>query len=308
MQKTICMLIASALIFPLQSFANDLNAALENAKSICLKISTSAQDLKQKSAINTAITGAGTITAGAALYTGIRKADIDKQVQKLDEKLNAIDNLSNEDFMNLLQEMANIEDAINDYQSICTRKKELTEQSKNLGNIRTGLMAANTVTAIAGTAISATNKNTINDIKTDIEQCIEAINKLNFFSVQAKISQDIETHNKLNKIITACSDLERINLEKTEKHNKTSMITSAINIGTGTLGTITSAVANSNKIRNGNSDKNQETEKNLNTTANISAGLSTVASGISTVFNATTNKQAKEINQAISNCQEALNQ
>ena len=113
---------------------------------------------------------------------------------------------------------------------------------------------------------------------------------------------------KLNKIITACSDLERINLEKTEKHNKTSMITSAINIGTGTLGTITSAVANSNKIRNGNSDKNQETEKNLNTTANISAGLSTVASGISTVFNATTNKQAKEINQAISNCQEALNQ
>ena len=87
-------------------------------------------------------------------------------------------------------------------------------------------------------------------------------------------------------------------MEKVSKQNKVSGIVSGVNIGTGAAGTITSALANKNKY-------DQKT-KNLNTAANVLAGTSMVASGVATVFNATTLKSINENLRASEACEMAI--
>ena len=105
---------------------------------------------------------------------------------------------------------------------------------------------------------------------------------------------------RLNKVITNCRTLSIENMEKVSTQNKTSSIVSGVNIGTGTAGVITSALANKNQYDN--------KTKNLNTAANVLAGTSMVASGVSTVFNAATLKSINNNLQASESCEGALSE
>ena len=87
-------------------------------------------------------------------------------------------------------------------------------------------------------------------------------------------------------------------MEKVSKISTASAAVSGVNIGTGFVGTITSAVGNKNQY-------DQKT-KNLNTTANVMAGASTVASGVATVLNAVTVKSINNNIQASESCEEAI--
>ena len=84
------------------------------------------------------------------------------------------------------------------------------------------------------------------------------------------------------------------------------MASSIVGAGTGVVGTITSALANSDKIRNDDSERGQQKEKNLNTSANVLAVGSTVASATATVFNATQIKAIKDVAKVASQCSEVL--
>ena len=79
-------------------------------------------------------------------------------------------------------------------------------------------------------------------------------------------------------------------------------LASGIGIGTGVVGTITSSVANTNKIRLGDEQK----EKNLNTTANVMSGASTAASATATIFNATQISAIKKLTAVAETCEGAL--
>ena len=204
--------------------------------------------------------------------------------------------------------MAAAEEAINEYNSICAQKKSLTEKSKQYGNLRTGLMATNTATAIAGTILANSNKNKSTDLSEMINECLTATRALTPFMGQAMVSHDNETYTKLKQIIDTCSELNPDDVKSLTSKNKTSMISSAINIGTGTVGTITSAMANSENVRKNDTDSGKSKEKNLNTTANIFAGLSTGASGVATVFNAMAYGDTKDIQTIAKNCKKALEQ
>lgn len=216
--------------------------------------------------------------------------------------------MSDEEFIRLLKDMAAAEEAIKEYNSICAQKKSLTEKSKQYGNLRTGLMATNTATAIAGTILANSNKKKSTDLSEMINECLTATRALTPFMGQAMISHDNETYTKLKQIIDTCSELNPNDVKSLTSKNKTSMISSAINIGTGTVGTITSAMANSENVRKNNTDSGKSKEKNLNTTANIFAGLSTGASGVATVFNAMAYGDTKDIQTIAQNCKKALEQ
>lgn len=262
----------------------------------CLGISKELQDIKTMGTANVIVTAVGTGAAGGALYAGIKKSSVDKKIVELEKEMNKIKDMSDADFVRFLKNMAAFEEARDKYNGMCAQKRQLQEQAKKLGNWRTGLMAGNTATAVAGTVISSKNQNESGDIKNMIQKCLDTVEQHKQRIGQAQFDCTPSEYQKLQEAASACGKMTTMHMEKVTKNANTSKIVSAVNIGTGLAGTITSAVANSKKQSN----------KKMDTAANIFAGTSAVASGTSTVFNAIT---LKAINENIKNataCEEAI--
>lgn len=306
-----CLLIALPLVANAEPLS--LNTALQATYTACSGIDDSLSDLKTKAGINTAVTAVGTVAGGVALGTGIAKVGVDKEQQALEEKVRKlIAEKSNVpiqqlEFTNEAEFRAAIHRAAysNDSSISADMKKidELEQKSKTLGNVRTGTLAANTVTNIAGTAIAATNK-VDEGLEEKINKCISAVKDLSSAKLAAKVENtgtDVELA-KAEKIITACRDYEYIDIKPINKRATGAAVASGIGIGTGFVGTITSAVANTDKTRAGDEQK----EKSLNTTANIMSGASTVASATATIFNATQISAIKKVATVAEACEGAL--
>lgn len=286
-------------------FRREVVAIITESQENCLGIADKLSEIQKMAGINTVVTGIGTLAAGGALVAGISKSKIDRQAEELEKQMADIANMSDKDFLSFLKNMAEYEENLTMYRNLCSQKKQLDAKSKKLGNIRTGLMVGNTATAIAGTVIANKNKNATLPVAEHMTQCLKTMEKLTHTLGQARVS-DPASYDKLDNIHTKCSKFYTKHLDKISNNSKAAMISSAINIGTGTVGTITSAAANSNSTRRDNTETGREKEKHLNNTANVFAGLSTAASGVSTVFNALTIKAVKDNMQTAIECEEAL--
>ena len=87
-----------------------------------------------------------------------------------------------------------------------------------------------------------------------------------------------------------------------------SSIISGIGSATSITGTITSAFANSEKIRNGSSEKEKKKENNLNLVSNIMAGITTGTSLSTTAISATAITDAKKDSDMAEKCEKVLNE
>ena len=293
--------------------SNDLNRAIQNATAACSGIGDSMADLKKMTGINTVVTAVGTVAGGVALGTGVAKASVDKEQQELEAKVaKLISEKSNVPIQEL--EIENEQEfrtaihnvAYSDVQVISDDIKkidELEQKSKTLGNVRTGAMATSTVTNIAGTTIAASNK-VDDDLESRINRCVAAIKNLSSAKLEAKV-ENTATHAEIEraeKIISSCRDYEYVDVKPINKRATGAAIASGIGIGTGVVGTITSAVANTDATRKGDEQK----EKNLNTAANVMSGASTAASATATIFNATQISAIKKVATVAEACEEAL--
>lgn len=301
-------LIALFLMFlPLTAMADmlPLYDALRATYIACVGIDDELSDLKVKAGINTAVTGVGTATSVGATVTGVVKASKDSKIEELEiklEKLREIESKNQEqesgDFdpeafaTEFESEYSSIAQQLKDYQSEIDK---LTEQSKKLGNWRTGLLAGSTATNIAGAAISGTNKVSVG-LKEQINSCISAVDSLQQSIIQARLNGEDIT--EAQSIIEACKEYEYVDLSKIDNRAKGAMISSVVGAGLGLAGTITSASANSKDVRDGDSDK----EKNLNTTANVLSGVTTAASATATGFNAAQISAIKKVAEVAEKC------
>ena len=290
----------------------NINIAIQNAKTACSGIDDSMAHLKTMAGINTAVNAVGTVAGGVALGTGIAKVGVDKEQAELEEKVKKLIaekskvpiqklEIENEaEFRAALQRAANGDTTI----SADKRKiDELEQKSKTLGNVRTGTLAASTVTNIAGTAIAATNK-VDESLEEKINKCIASIKELSNVKLAARVEKTASDNEiaMADKIINACRDYEYIDIKPINKRATGAAVASGIGVGTGFVGTITSAVANTDKTRNGDAQK----EKGLNTTANIMSGASTAASATATIFNATQISAIKKVANVAAICEGAL--
>ena len=189
-------------------------------------------------------------------------------------------------------EYSSIAQQLKDYQSEIDK---LTQQSKNLGNWRTGLLAGSTATNIAGAAIAGTNKVSAG-LKEQIDTCIKAVDDLQQSMMQARLNGEDIT--EAQSIVDACSEYKYVDVSKIDNRAKGAMISSVVGATTGLAGTITSATANSKDVRDGDSDK----EKNLNTTANVLSGVTTAASATATGFNAAQISAIKKVAEVAEKC------
>ena len=298
------------MIFPFAASANilPLDDALRATYTACVGIDDELSDLKTMAGINTAITSVGTAAGVGATVTGLVKADKDKQIEKLEmERLQKI----SESNINSGTNNGNMSDNLaaldtyyqnhkNDsYKDIDSEIEKLTKQSKKLGNWRTGLMAGATATNVAGAIIAGTNK-VDGDLKTQIDNCIGSVKTLQNSIMQARINgMDVS---EAESIASACGEYEYVDVSKINNRAKGAMISSTVGATTGLVGTVTSAMANTDKTRNDNTESGKQKEKNLNTASNVLAGATTVASATATVFNATQISAIKKVAAVAEKC------
>ena len=277
--------IAKADILP-------LNDALRATYTACVGIDDSLADLKKMAGINTAITGVGTGLGVGATVVGIVKEQKDQAADTLKmEKLRAIEErriqnetppTSNEDLDAVSREFDNLWGQNTEDKNKDSEIDKLDRQSKSLGHWRTGLLAGNTATNVAGAIIAGKNT-TDGDLQNQIDNCKTAIGELRRARAQARI--DGVDVSEANAIVSACEGFETVDISKINTRAKGAMISGIVGATTGLTGTITSAVANSDSVRNqGEGGTRTDKEKNLNTASNVLAGASTVASATATVM------------------------
>ena len=296
------------IIFPFVASANilPLDDALRATYTACVGIDDELSDLKTMAGINTAITSVGTAAGVGATVTGLVKADKDKQIEIKLEKLREIEQKNpdlqstNAEWDNfesgLTTELANAKIEVEKYQA---EIEKLNKQSKKLGNWRTGLMTGATATNVAGAIIAGTNL-VDGDLQTQINNCISSVKTLQNSIMQARM--DGTDVSEAESIASACVEYEYVDVSKINNRAKGAMISSTVGAATGLAGTITSATANSNKIRDAQGDAAQQKEKNLNTASNVLAGATTVASATATVFNATQISAIKKVAAVAEKC------
>lgn len=302
---------AVCITFSCNATPLDPQVAITNARMNCDKISQSFKSMKTMAQVNTAVTGVGTAAGAGATIVGIAKANIDKQIEKLIRDAKQREATSGNTEMSLDESQDFVEGAIalaEGKTKTAPTKSNLEQKSKNLGNWRTGLLAGNTATNIAGTIIAANNR-TDQDLRTQLDKCIRSIHDLQDTKMQAQIDNaDAATLQKMDTIINACRDYSTLDVSKIDNLAKGATISSGVGIAVGATGTVTSAVANSDKVRDDNSDAGMQKEKNLNTASNVLAAGATVASGVATVFNAQQISTLNKAHQIATQCSEALNQ
>ena len=300
---------------------NDIQFAIANVKNNCIGISDELSDMKRLAGISTAVTTVGTASGGGALITGIVKSNKDKEIASYEQALELLYSMKNDsetlDYVSVpidkdlfIQQMKSyVNNATGIYvdkeiNSVESQKTKLEQQSKRLGNIRTGLIASDTATHIAGAITSGKNK-VKGDLKSQIDNCIAAVKNLDMVKHQGRIDGSA-TQQELDiadKIINECGQWQYVNINKINNKANNAMISSIFGSVSGIAGTVTSASANSDKVRNMESDKK---EQNLNTASNILAGTTAGASLVSTVFNASQISVIKKAVEVADKCEGVL--
>ncbi len=287
----------------------DLTAAIENVRTTCGNISAELSDMKKMAGITTAVTGVGTVAGGVALGTGLAKANVDKEIEELESQIaRLIAERGDVPIEHLqIEDEALFKRQVNEFIAYYQAKEQeisvAEQKSKNLGNWRTGTLAAATATNIAGAVMSGTNR-VKGDLKQQIDECLVSVKTLSNIRMQARIdgsANDTELARAEN-IIRACDAWSTVDITSINNRSKGATVSSGIGAGLGLAGTITSASANSKDVRDGDSDK----EKNLNTAANVLAGGTTATSLSATIFNATQINAIKRAATVADECEGAL--
>ena len=287
----------------------DLTAAIENVRTTCGNISAELSDMKKMAGITTAVTGVGTVAGGVALGTGLAKANVDKEIEELESQIARL----KAERGNVPIEHLQIEDEalfkrqVNEFIAYYQAKEQeisvAEQKSKNLGNWRTGTLAAATATNIAGAVMSGTNK-VKGDLKQQIDECLMSVKTLSNVRMQARIDGSATDTDlaRAENIIRACNAWTTVDVSSINKRSTGATVSSGIGAVLGLAGTITSASANSKDVRDGDSDK----EKNLNTAANVLAGGITATNLSATIFNATQINAIKHAATVADECEGAL--
>jgi len=307
------LIIFCCLILPIVSKADvlSLDDALRATYTACIGIDDSLADLKKMAGINTAVTAVGTAAGAGATVVGLVKASKDDEAEELEKLIKELHELedgkaepTDTEVQSFLKEFeTSYDSAIKDLTTAQAKLDELNKQSKKLGNWRTGLLAGNTVTNVAGAIIAGNNK-VDDDLQAQIDSCKKAVDELQRSMMQARF--DGEDISEAQGIVNACKEYNYVDISPINKRGKGAMISSIVGATTGVAGTVTSVMANTDATRNDNTDAGKQKEKNLNTASNVLAGASTVASTTATVFNATQISAIKKVATVAAKCTEVL--
>ena len=292
--------------------SSGLNVAIDDVRQNCADISDELADMKKMAGINTAVTGVGTAAGGVALGTGIAKAGVDRHKENISALVSQLESAgakritTQDEFVNIISralENAGDQESRELAAALRSQRDKLAQKSQTLGNIRTGTLAANTATNIAGAAIAGSNR-IKGDLQSQIDACIASVDDLTRALGQARMAgtdSDADI-GRAQRIVTECGMWTTVDLSPINRRARNATVASSVGAGVDLAGTIVSAMANSKPVR----DDGGQKEKNLNTAANVMAGGATVSSATATIFNATQISAIKRAATVADECEGAL--
>lgn len=326
---TVCLntaLATTANASEISEAEQNLRQKLDEAASTCSGIKKSLDTIFGLTVATTVSSGLGTVAAGGALGVGIAKSVIDKKTEALESeielyepsspKLTGTQRISLDITPNISgteeeikEKVANLMTEINP--KVDELKKQIEEnekKSKTLGNVRTGLMAGATVTSITSTVTSSVATVKASELA---EQMINCDKKIAEVRIAKGLLETYDVENnayiaKADEVLASCTGFDKNNINTLKTTMTASAVVSGIGSATAGAGTITSALANSKKIRENNSPEGKKKEKGLNLASNILAGVTMGTSGTSTVLSATAIERAKKDSSVAEKCENAL--
>ena len=201
---------------------------------------------------------------------------------------------------------------------------EMGKRGKKLGDIRTGTMAASAALNVVGATVSGMDMKRSGNLSERVSECLAATRELNTTWGQVRIHKMIydsalqqlakdtnATENmvisnaeiaRVETIVRVCDEWSTINMSKIDNRATGALASSVVGAATGTAGTITSVLANTETRHLSGTSK----EENLNKASNILAGTTAVAGGTATIFNATQISAIKRASTVADACEGAL--
>lgn len=321
---TICVmkrvLVSLICLGVVPAFAGEKDDAIHSAQQIfeaaritCSGISDEIGRVANISKANTAVTAAGTVAAGGALAVGIKKSQIEEEINQLATEIcdaggcsvAGVTAMSDEEFLtSVIMPMAKIEEL-----------QRKLEKSKQLGNWRTGLMAGTVGTNLASAILSGMNKNQ-SELIQQVSACNQMIQAIPVAEEELKKagvgSMHSEIVTQLGNAKTWCSQIEISDIEKIENRMKVVMGTSVAGTAVGIVGVGVSAAANSDKYMDAGNrlamgEKEQKKAQALNTTANVMAGTNMAIGATETGMNISLVALTKKLIKRAEMCEEILN-
>ncbi len=291
------------------AFAVGVDDALLMAQRNCVGISGELSDLKKMAGIGAAVSGVGVATGGVALGVGIAKTNVDELLEQLKQEVIELSKSAQDIPVYPIDvDWAGFDDAIavSDVGGQVavqnnSEVEKLEKKSKTLGNVRTGMLGASTVTNIVG-AVVANESKVKGDLQEQINSCLSSVKVLEREYNQARISRSISEEQLayVKRVITECGEWQMVDVSVVNSGARGAVVSSGVAAGAGAVGTVTSAMANSD------SDGDYKKEKNLNAVSNVMAGGATVASVAATVFNVKQMDSVKKIVSVADNCEGAF--
>ncbi len=185
------------------------------------------------------------------------------------------------------------------------------KDTKLLGHLRTGLLAGATVTSAVslGTSIGATMNagklaDKMSSCNAKVKELNLAKNTLEAELEEAAVKPEIIT--TAQNIISSCTGFDEGNIKTLKNMMTASAVVSGIGTTAAGTGTVTSFMANTDKVRNNDSEEGKAKEKKLNLVSNIAAGVATGTSATSTTLSAISLTKAKKDSETAERCESAL--
>ncbi len=297
----------------------DVAFAVSNVNQKVAAVQSSCSGIKQNfdaifglSVATVTSSAIGTVASGAAVGVGIAKANLDKKIEEKEDKLGILksrtENLS-DDPEELKRQIAEILPQLDeDYAKLQEQlKQEIdkeTKKSKTLGHVRTGLMVGATATSAISTGTSVGAVVTADKLAKQIEQCNADLKALKIANGQ--LTAEGGKSGQAETILANCTGYDKANITTLKNLATANAVVSGVGTATAITGTITSAIANTDKTRNDNSVRGKKKEKNLNLVSNIFAGITAGTSATSTGLSAAQIAKAKKDSEMAAKCESVL--
>lgn len=303
-------------LIPAVSYGDDLitkaQSTYDAVRIVCSGISDEISRVSNVSKVNTAVTGTGTVAAGGALIAGAKKSSVEKEIDELVAQIcnaggctaEGVESMTDEQFwQNVIIPMEQIVDLM-----------EHLQESKKLGNWRTGLMVGTVGANVASAILAGVNKDQ-SELVQHIQACNETVKSARDMYNQLKQAginpMDNSIGRKLADIDDRCTNINISDIEKIEKRMTGVMGTSIAGAVVGVAGVATSASANSDKYMDARNrlemtDADRKKKDNLNKAANVMAGANVVTGAVETGLNISLINLTKKLIAQAEQCEEAI--
>lgn len=263
---------------------------------LCSGIKSELQKIQVLAGVSAGASGVGTLTGATALATGIMKNKADKEIMNLE-------NMNQVELYKYAESLEKEADALKEEKQ---KLEQLKHKSQTLGNVRTGTMAATSVTSVVSAVTTGFGVKNLDDLINKMNACNEAISKLESEQIQMRFDglEGSDEYVKISSIIAKCRKFDVANMQVIKNAMTASTVISGIGGAAGIAGAITSAIAVSK-------EKQAETmaganTKGLNMAANISAGVATATSATSLILGAVSLSKLNKDAENAESCESAL--